>query len=348
MHASWLRLAGKVLASNFDRLRRPYKLTYVVTKECHSRCVNCDIWRIAPRNELTLDEAEKLATNSPFLSWVDFTGGEPTDRPDFVEVVEAFLRRCPELLLIHFPTNGLRPDRITACAERIARLRPPRLVVSVSIDGPPQHNDRLRGVPGDFRNAATTYRQLSKLPGVEAFVGMTLYPENMSMVDQTVQAIRELVPEFSYRKLHVNLPHISGHYYQNDALPPRLNADMIRTVDDLMTRRGLPRHPFEWVERMYHRKVKDYVNTHRCPVRCASLMASCYLAEDGTVYPCSIWNAPLGNIRDHGYSLVPLLEHDTATRRRQEIAAGSCPHCWTPCEAYQSLAANLLPLRSHR
>ncbi len=342
----WAKLFNKVIKANFNRLDRPFKLTYVVTKECHSKCLNCDIWKVKPKNELTLDEVRSLAKNSPFLSWIDFTGGEPTDRKDFVELVGTFLENVPDLLLVHFPTNGLKPKRIIPAAQEILKMKVPRLVVSVSIDGPQEVNDRLRGIPGDFERACETYMGLRALKKVHTYIGMTLYQENVSLVKETVANISRLVPSFSFRDLHVNIPHVSEHYYGNLAAKPEVTKEMVLVIDELMKLRGIPRQPFEWVERMYHRRVRSYIESRKTPENCASLMASCYLSENGTVYPCNIWNEPLGNIRDFGYSLLPILESQKAKMLRKELLNKNCPNCWTPCEAYQTLAANILKLSS--
>jgi len=342
MDARWFRLARKILASNFERLKYPYKLTYVVTKECHSQCLNCDIWKVKPHNELTLAEVSTLAKNSPFLSWVDFTGGEPTDRQDFVDVVQAFVESCPDLLLVHFPTNGLKPKRIAQVADSLKNLRDAMLVITVSIDGPPELNDKLRGIPKDFARAVETYTLLKAMPHVRVYIGMTLYPENTHLVKETVAAIAEQVPGFSYADIHLNIPHVSAHYYENSATAPKATLQMADAVEELMKLRGIPLKPFEWVERLYQRKVRRYLASGITPIGCASLMSSCFLAENGTLYPCIIWSEPLGNIRDHGCSLVPLLRSPKARELRAAIKLKQCPNCWTPCEAYQSLAASLL------
>lgn len=341
MVTKWAKLASKVLASNAGRLQHPYKLTYVVTKECHSKCQNCDIWKLKPQNELTLGEIEKFTRNTPYLSWVDFTGGEPTDRKDFVEVIACFLQNCPDLLLIHFPTNGLVPGRIEDVAQRILKLRPPRFVVSVSIDGPPEINDQLRGIPNDFARAVETYRRLSAMDGLDVYVGMTLYRQNVKHIEATVEAIKQILPTFSYANLHVNIAHVSEHYYGNRVQEQEDRQSISAGVQSLMRQRGFPKTPFELMEKAYHKHVRKYLEDGKCPVPCSSLTASCYMAEDGTVYPCTIWNAPLGNIRDTGYSLEPLLRSEKAVELRGLIRQERCPHCWTPCEAYPTLLAHL-------
>ena len=134
----------EVLKSNLTQLRRPYKLNFVVTKSCNSKCLNCNIWQVKPRDELSLEEIEKVAISSPWLKWIDFTGGEPTNRKDFVDIVATFNRYCKNLLYVHFPTNGLRPEKIKKVVEGIKKVGTFKIVLTVSIDGPKEVNDKLK------------------------------------------------------------------------------------------------------------------------------------------------------------------------------------------------------------
>jgi hypothetical protein len=100
------------------------------------------------------------------------------------------------------------------------------------------------------------------------------------------------------------------------------------------------------VERIYRREARRYLAGDRPGVPCAALQTTVHLSSRGEVYPCSIWDKPLGNIRDHGYRLQPIIEAARQVGVRRTIACGGCPNCWTPCEAYPSILAS--PLRSLR
>ena len=120
---SWSRFALRTASAASGIGGRPTKLNFVVTKHCDSRCVYCGIWKVkdAPGGldgELSLDEIQAVAAANPYFQWIDFTGGEPTDRPDFAQIVQAFARACPDLLLVHFPTNGIATKRIEQVAGR--------------------------------------------------------------------------------------------------------------------------------------------------------------------------------------------------------------------------------------
>jgi MoaA/NifB/PqqE/SkfB family radical SAM enzyme len=390
---SWSRFALRTAAAAAGGGGRPTKLNFVVTKRCDSRCVYCEIWKIKDTpggldGELSLDEIQTVATANPYFHWIDFTGGEPTDRPDFAQVVQAFARACPDLLLVHFPTNGIATKRIERVASEIKETVRARLVVSVSIDGPPELNDRLRGIRNDFAHALDTFAALRRLLGPDhVFVGMTLHGHKAScgqttseLVEHTFAAINAALrsrdePSIGWSTLHLNIPHFSQHYYGNvaskgtDGFGGKAHREEIAAalrLASLGARRtgklplsGDPQTPtarapapqgtlipavMRTIERVYRAEAKRYLSQGQTSVVCSALRSTVYLSEKGDVYPCTIWNKPLGNVRNTGYALMPLVEAARRTGVRKAIVERRCPNCWTPCEAYPSILAS--PLRS--
>jgi len=363
---SWSRLALRAGAAAAGAEGRPLKLNFVVTKRCHSRCVYCDIWKVketpgALDAELTLDEVRAVARANPFFQWIDFTGGEPTDRPDFVPVVQAFAEACPDLLLVHFPTNGIATRRIEQAAAEIRRTVRARLVVSVSIDGPPGLNDVLRGIRGDFAHAIDTFAALRACLGAEhVFVGMTLHGHQAScghttaaLVGQTMAAVDDALrtrgeAPAGWDALHLNVPHISAHYYGNATDRPKDAsgsgahrqeiADALRLAASKSRRGGSL--VMRAIERIYRREALRYLARGRTSIPCSALLTTAYLSEKGEVYPCTIWDRPLGNVRTTGYALMPLVAAARRDGVRRAIAERRCPNCWTPCEAYPSILAS--------
>jgi MoaA/NifB/PqqE/SkfB family radical SAM enzyme len=320
----------------------PYKVNFIVTKECHSKCLNCNIWKVIPQGELTLSEFQLIAQRNPQLSWLNFSGGEPTDRKDFPEIIQNFVENCPDLLLVHFPTNGINVKRIISQTKRILDLAAPsRFMVTVSIDGPPAIHNRLRGVPGNFDLALETLKRLFDLKKVKPYVGMTLYEDNHHLISETVAAIREKIPGFSYSRFHVNLPNQSEHYYENASAASKPTQAMISSLAKYRHDRGLITSPVDWIENSYATYATQYLETGKTPVDCAALTSSCFINEKGTVFPCSIWNKPLGNLRDYDFNLKTLLNNDVGFEAKQDVHQKKCPNCWTPCEAIQSMLCKI-------
>jgi MoaA/NifB/PqqE/SkfB family radical SAM enzyme len=366
---SWSRLAVRTAAAAVGVEATPTKLIFVVTKRCHSRCVYCDIWKVKDTpggldNELSLEEVSRVAQANPFLQWIDFTGGEPTDRPDFVQVVQAFAAACPDLLLVHFPTNGIATKRITETVRTLHATVKARLVVTVSIDGPPALNDKLRGIRNDFAHAIDTFAAVRhEIGAAHVFVGMTLHGHKDStghtsseLVEQTFAAVNDALrakgeAEIGWDALHLNIPHFSSHYYGNAASADADGfggpAHRAEIADALRLAASKPKPGISGmraVERIYRAEALRYLETGRTSIACSALLSTSYLSEKGEVYPCTIWDKPLGNVRTTNYALMPII---TAARRdgvRRAVADGKCPNCWTPCEAYPAIGAS--PVRS--
>ncbi len=330
-----------IVKSNLGLLKLPYKLNYVITKSCHSKCLNCNIWQTKPINELSLNEISLFAKSCTNLKWIDFTGGEPTNRKDFVEIVQVFNQNCPQLLYVHFPTNGLNPKRIEEAARSINELGNFKLVISVSIDGPHQVNDKLRGIPGNFKSSVETYERLKRIKGVDTYFGMTLYQSNYKLLSQTYRELKELIPSLRRDDLHINIGHHSSHYYGNSKskdVNPHL--EMYQELESFNRKKGLRLKPFLFIDYLYRRLLKRYIETGKSPLSCQSLKTSYYLSEHGEVYPCSMWDYPMGNIRDHFLDAQNILDSIEAKEAQKLIAQEKCSHCWTPCEAYQTILAH--------
>ena len=318
---------------------RPFKATVVLTERCDCRCEVCFIWKKPKGPEPTPDDVGRFLREAGTIRWLNLTGGELFLRDDVPAVARAALEAEPRLCVLDFPTTGQRPDRIVPDVERIARLGIPRFFVTVSLEGPPDLHDRLRGRPGAFDRMIETYAALRRVRGVRAFLGLTLSDKNAHAVDDAVAAVKARIPGFTERDLHVNVATFSGHYYDNLAAgvgrPPSPRAAVRRA---LASRRGRP-SPTDWLETRYLSLVPRHVATGRSPLPCRSLSVSVFVAPSGEVHPCTVYGRPLGNA--YATPLPTLLASEEAAAARREIAQDRCPGCWSPCEAYQTILSNL-------
>jgi MoaA/NifB/PqqE/SkfB family radical SAM enzyme len=211
----YLDFARNILSSNFGRLKFPYKLTFCVTYWCNYKCKTCNIWQRRPKDELTLEEIRSFFQRSNKFNWIDFTGGEVWLRKDFVDIVKTAIRECPNLVMLHFPTNGYLTDRIVAGVKEIIAAGAPKFVVTISMDGDEEVNDFVRGKAGGWRRQIETYKALYALPGVEVVLGMTLSSFNATEYDKAFAAVRKECPWLKPKDFHFNIAHESGHYYDN-------------------------------------------------------------------------------------------------------------------------------------
>ncbi|MBF0214683.1 MAG: radical SAM protein [Magnetococcales bacterium] len=346
---SW-HLAQAILRANLNRSPHPYKLTFMVTRRCNSRCLQCTIWKQSdPPDPLTLDEIETFFRRNPRFSWIDITGGEPFLRPDLSELIAILLRHSPRLYHLHLPSNAVAPALTIQRIQEILALDPPRLSLTLSLDGTPEQHDILRGVSGNWRNALEIYRHFERHPDprLQLYFGFTLSDRNVGTLTATMEAVRRQLPHTHWRHWHLNLAHHSAHYYQNENTTLRSASNRPAFLEELTTLHARKRtrspDPVAFLERRYLAIARRFIAGQHHPMPCLALSSSLFLDPDGTCLPCSIWDRPVGGLREHEFQLSRLLAAAPARQARQEILSARCPGCWTPCDAYPTILGNLLP-----
>ncbi|MFH1678356.1 MAG: radical SAM protein [Candidatus Omnitrophota bacterium] len=343
-----LQLAKQVIISNYSELKFPYRFTYILTNKCQFKCAMCNIWQKSAENELSLGEIKKFFGQSNSFSWINLSGGEIFLRTDLPEIIKIIFDNCKQLYLLDFPTNGFQTDIIVDIVKDILTIyKPPKLLVTISLDGPPELHDKIRNMAGSWIKAVETFKQLRKLRSsrFDVYFGMTLQPLNVNKIYQTVQSVNNHIGKIGYDDFHINLIQYSPHYYANiDAVKFRDKQELRAGLIGISRlRKVFLFSPVGFLERRYQRLAGVYIDRNKTPIPCQALSVSFFMDPAGNVYPCSIYDRMIGNIKDFDYDIFKLW--NTASRRnlRKEICNGNCPHCWTPCEAYQSILANILP-----
>jgi len=341
----YISLAARAARANVTRLAFPMKLTFCVTYWCNYQCQTCSIWKMKPRDELSLDEIRRFFQKSNRFSWVDVTGGEVSLRKDFVDICEAVIRNCKSLLMLHYPSNGYLTEQVVRYTREVVKMRPEKLIITISCDGDAAMNDEIRGVEGGYRRQIETFRQLREIPGVTTVLGMTLSERNVAHFPEAFAAARREIPDLEYRDYHVNIVHESGHYLRNDELELRRRVpaeDLAAATEDYARLRGFGLSPVNYLERSYLKHVRSFLETGRTPMRCHALRSSCFVDSWGAVFPCTIYGRELGRLREVDYDLSRIWNSEATAALQEEIWDYQCPQCWTPCEAYQSIMGNFL------
>ncbi len=173
-------LCGRTTANEHLRYRRGVQqgrrpvVVWNMTRRCNLRCAHCyaSARAQAAPGELTTDEAKAFiddlaAFGCPVLL---FSGGEPTARPDLIELgayaVQAGLRAV-------ISTNGTLITPELAAEIKRAGFS----YVGVSLDGLRETNDRFRGVEGAFDQALRGIRACLEA-GVKAGLRFTISRRN--------------------------------------------------------------------------------------------------------------------------------------------------------------------------
>ena len=337
-------LGGSILGANWRSPELPYKVTFVATYHCNFRCEMCNIWQKNSVNEMTPEEVALFFDKYPQFRWVHLTGGELFMRRDLDDLVAAIQKHCRSLFLLNFPTTGWFGDKTISLVERTLARGVGRLMVTISMDGPKALHEEMRGLPGSWDRAIETYRRLRGIrrSNFQTVIGMTLLAKNASRVDETIDAIRTVIPDFERRELHLNVGHESGHYFDNlgGAQPPH-HAEVLRAVDEHRRQLGSSLHPVAFLESRYQGLIGKYFETGRSPLPCTALSSSCFIDAYWDLFACSIWSEKVGNLRDAKFDLKALWDGDRRRELRDDVVGERCSHCWTPCEAYPTILGNL-------
>lgn len=314
----------------------PTRLVLDVTRRCNLRCAMCRTWARPHTAELTADEIAGVLAKLHRLRWLDVTGGEPFVRADIAAILAA-AAAVPSLSVLHFQTNGWFVDRV---AHTVAELRTARrgldLLVTVSIDGPAAIHDRIRGREGSFARAIATATELRAIAGVEVHLGTTVSRHNAAALDDTWAAIRAALPGWPRTHWHWNAVQRSQHFFANDALVGDLRVPVAAKIDEHVRARGLPRSLVGAMESAYLVNLAAVERGEPSGIACQSLRSAMFLAPEGDVYPCHIYDRPLGNVRTT--DVLTIWNAASTHAARRDIEALACGGCFSACEAYPAMA----------
>lgn len=342
-------VAKKLLTSNFTRLSSPCKITFAVTYACTFLCKTCNIGRNYLANpqkikqgELSYEEIGKVFKSGK-PSWVQVTGGEPFMR-DLYAILKAIKENDDELYVAHTTTNGFTTNHIVDQVKKILTLNIPRFVVSISVDGFEDMHEKVRGIKDSFKKCLATFNELKKLENkhFNVFISYTSSPYNMGKIEKFIQSMSKkygIDPKY----IHMNLYHTSDHYFKNTDQKRTAEYNQ-RVLNEIKAYREHKRGndwKVSFLENRYSKFVEKFIETGKSPLPCKALNSSCFMDPYGNIFPCLVWAKPLGNIREFDYDLRKLWQDPTVVKTQEDAAALRCPNCWTPCEAYQTIAGNI-------
>jgi len=329
-------------------LEHPRYLIFFVTSKCMGRCKHCFYWESINQKEdpLTVDEVKKVAASMGRLLQVTFTGGEPFIRDDFEDVVEAFYN-ANRVYHLGIATSGYRPERIEAGVKRVLTNCPDsRLTVGLPIEGPRKLNDEIRGKDGFYGLTVETLERLKKLkakkPALTTLVDITASSFNRGKLIETYEHVRDdLSPDA------VNVILTRGSPREEDAKD--LDAGEVSRLLQLMERdaRTGAVAGYSFFSKLLHAKdiilrrmALDIYQRDSYHLPCEAGRIAGVLMPEGDVFPCELWDEPVGNVRDNDYNLPAIWNSEKARSARAKILETNCS-CYHQCFLSNTIFFNL-------
>lgn len=335
----------------------PYRVNVIVTHACNSRCRTCDIWKLyheqpdLRQEELTLEEFERLFKSLPQLLWVNFSGGEPTLRDDLAEIIGVAANNC-RLIGAEMSTNGLLPDRVEKITREILeKTKIPHLALGVSIDGPLELHESIRGVPGGWNKSVETYRRLLELSShyknLSVHLNYVLSGLNIGHLDEYFEAFKRQGLDVKPADVSISIAHTDGKLFLFDKPHLEIKIPGIEAAKkdlDLLTesRRFLLSTNLTQLRPVYKRifhslAMRHLRNPGKMVIPCAAMFAQCFIDPYGTVYSCALWGVRVGNLKETGFDFNKIWFSEIAAKLRRNIRVGACQKCWNGCESWGSI-----------
>lgn len=300
----------------------PRFLVLFVTDVCNLACDHCFAWRDLNRGEdLTLDELTALADDLGPLDNLNLAGGEPFLRPDLPAVVEAFVDRCG-VRSVYCPTSGWFTDRAVAAVRAILAQPVDRLVIELSFDGLPATHDALRGRPGSFARALTTYDALAALqaedPRLRLHAIATCSNKNIEEIPKLADHLLARCPNLE----HLNLPLLRGTPKDPSLrpAPPELHRAAWEHVQRTWAAReenrfgSLAAPVLQWTR-------ERTVLERRQIAPCTAGVLTAVVRANGDVGFCED-RPPIGNLREQPFAAI--WSSPAARARRADVRRGGC------------------------
>lgn len=282
---------------------------------------------------LTLDEIKGIADQLPRYSVLTITGGEPTARYDFMDIIRYVSKKHKG----HFVTNGtvLNDQKL----GEVISLGAPSLVssglmsVGVSIEGPEEFHDQIVKIKGAYKKTVRTIqtlaeekrRQKKKFPIVDLKVVIT--DENInSLVDIFKLAEDAGVDLVSYQVVN-NQPSSYGIEGSGDPkahmkVPPPvrpIDGKLLRQVCEELSARSKA-NPITKVRFNPIMPIDDIVDHYENTpdlehFTCNVVWSTMHIGPYGDVFPCFSYN--MGNVRKN--SLMEIWNGDRYRKFRQQL-----------------------------
>ncbi|MFA6355978.1 MAG: radical SAM protein [Candidatus Omnitrophota bacterium] len=301
--------------------KRPAFAHLEVTYRCNLSCGFCGFREGAARekrDELStgqwrsvIDELKGLG-----VGYVTLVGAEPLIRKDIVEIIAHIKGQGMKCLLL---TNGILLDRQKT--EELSKCWPDK--ITVSIDGPEEVHDKIRGINGVFKKATQGLANLkaerdrtgSRLPviGIHA----TICSTNVGHLDNIIGIYRELgIDEVSFQYItETGEDVINREIFNNEKIGSRqfipqcgsflLDEDGVRVMRETADRlqgKGINNFSMRTI-----RCISPALLTKGCfPVKkCYTANTDIHIDPYGSLHPCALTkNYNMGNAVEDGLSKV--------------------------------------------
>jgi len=310
-----------------DALSSPLSIYFELTKKCNGWCVQCFADSNSARwgaTELPFSEVERVIREFSRLGgfYVRLTGGEPTTRGDFLDILDVLNE---EGIVVGLNTNGLFTESMlhAILARGVKDIR-------VSLDGPEEINDTIRG-EGTFARIMRTlhglaaYNKAASEP-TDVTVNVVLMKSNQARIEEMI----ELAAGLGFR-VSFGLLRLIGRALPKEMLSPEEVVRAAHRVQMMRNRLGLPagrarvNYDIFCEEDPPPRWVPPILDNSQCHLSVSGLSVDAF----GRIFPCGYmvgieeWAGE--NVLDN--DVLALWHNSVVLRKSRQTMRPGCTGC---------------------
>lgn len=326
----------------------PVYLVHFITDICFLKCKHCFVNKVKAKDELTLEEIDRLTRNlGSNLYSVLLTGGEPFQRKDIDEIIRLYYRNAG-VKSIQIPTNGYFKDRVVQLTETICTEFPDRtFVISISFDGVGARHDEIRGMNGIFDKAVDTFKELklleTRIPNFNLSTNITFSYFNQ---DNILDIYNYILDELKGTKITITLARDRAE----DMQALQVDIEKYKHFIDLV-RKDVKKGRLKGYDGFGLNKLvnaQDVVTRERnyITVKHNKFISDCYAAHlngvicsNGDIHDCEIKRRNMGNLRQHDFDLHKIWLKEESEMLKNSIKEGKC-FCTHECPNITNILYN--------
>jgi len=286
----------------------PEYVTFFITTRCNFACDHCFYWKElnTEKNELKLEEIQKISNTMDEFNVIILTGGEPYLRADIAEIIKIF-HKTNHIQNVITPTNGYFTDLMIKNISDVCESCPDlHYLVEVSIDDIGEKHNVIRRHEKAFEKAMITIDKLKELKKKYSNLSLGIIcvfsQLNQHRIKDIYYYIRDVIKPDS-----ITIPLIRGNPKENVKNIDISKYDEITEIIKKDFRSGHLGFNFRYsnVSKATTLLVRDLISntykTNSCQLTCHAGKISCVIYPNGDVMTCEMLNKKLGNLREVNY-----------------------------------------------
>lgn len=327
-----LRYAKEGLESRL-LTKKPLFITQFVTARCGLNCGHCfyreELLQGNVKDELTLEEFDRLTSKLPNFPKLIITGGEPFLRQDLADITTLYYENASKARQITIPTAGYQTDRIVDLVERVLLPRPDLILeLQLSIDGVGEKHDAVRG-KGVWDKLMRTYNALKPIQdrnaGLRLRFNYTFSRKTQDNFEETWNYVTKTLGNPHFDMVLVRRTTVEDDYWgQVDIAKYRqatalLQEQEIKKAGDSRFKRLLAQRV--QVEREI---IAEHHQGKRVMGNCTAGTLTAIISEKGDVRPCEILDTTFGNLRENDFDFNAIWHNGVAEHHRTWVRETGC------------------------